>query len=66
MSATNPLALASVSDIKALVSSGTVTHEDAIARVAAVLSRKSLTDVKKNRWTRLHAWLLENSLKVAA
>jgi len=55
---TNPLALASVSDIKALVSTATVTHADAIARVDAVLARKVLTDSKKARWTRLREWLV--------
>lgn len=53
------LALASVSDIKALVSTGTVKHDDAIARVDSVLSRKVLTDGKKARWTRLRDWLVK-------
>ena len=58
MSTTNPLTLASVSDIKALVSAGTVTHSDALVRVDAVLARKVLTDGKKARWTRLREWLV--------
>ena len=58
MSTTNPLTLASVSDIKALVSAGAVTHSDAIMRVDAVLTRKVLTDAKKARWTRLREWLV--------
>ena len=58
MTTNNPLALASASDIKALVSAGTVTHADAIARVNALLSRKTLTDGKKARWTRLREWLV--------
>jgi hypothetical protein len=52
------IALASVSDIKALVSAGSVTHADALVRVDAVLTRKSLTDAKKARWTRLREWLV--------
>jgi len=63
---TNPLALASASDIKALVSTGVVTHADAIARVDAVLTRKSLTDGKKARWTRLREWLIKSQITVAA
>ena len=66
MTTTNPLALASASDIKALVSTGTVTHTDAIARVDAVLTRKSLTDGKKARWTRLREWLIKSQITVAA
>ena len=58
MTTNNPLALASASDIKALVSAGTVTHADAIAWVDALLSRKTLTDGKKARWTRLREWLV--------
>ena len=58
MTTTNPLALASVSDIKALVSAGSVTHADALVRVDAVLARKVLTDGKKARWTRLREWLV--------
>jgi len=53
------LALASVSDIKALVSTGTVKHDDAMSRVDSVLSRKVLTDGKKARWTRLREWLVK-------
>ena len=52
------LALASVSDIKTLVSTGAVKHADAIARVDGVLARKSLADGKKARWTRLREWLV--------
>ena len=52
------LALASVSDIKTLVSTGVVKHVDAIARVDGVLARKSLADGKKARWTRLREWLV--------
>ena len=58
MTNANPLALASVSDIKTLVSTGVSTHADAIARVDVVLARKSLTDGKKARWTRLREWLV--------
>jgi hypothetical protein len=58
MSNVNPLVLASVSDIKTLVSTGVVTHADAIIRVDLVLARKSLTDGKKARWTRLREWLV--------
>ena len=66
MTTTNPLALASASDIKALVSTGVVTHADAIARVDAVLARKSLTDGKKARWTRLREWLVSRDMNDAA
>jgi len=52
------LALASVSDIKTLVSTGAVKHADAIVRVDVVLARKSLADGKKARWTRLREWLV--------
>ena len=58
MNTANPLALASVSDIKTLVSTGVSTHADAIARVDVVLAGKSLTDGKKARWTRLREWLV--------
>jgi hypothetical protein len=54
----NPLVLASVSDIKTLVSTGAVKHADAIVRVDLVLARKSLTEGKKARWTRLREWLV--------
>lgn len=57
MTTTNPLALASASDIKALVVACEVSATDALARVDAVLARKSLTDGKKARWTRLREWL---------
>ena len=52
------LSLASVSDIKALVSTGAVKHADAIVRVDGVLSRKVLTEGKKARWVRLREWLV--------
>ena len=38
------LSTASASDIKTLVSTGVATHADAIVRVDAVLTRKTLTD----------------------
>jgi hypothetical protein len=66
MNAANPLALASVSDIKTLVSTGLVTHTDAIARVDAVLARKVLTDGKKARWTRLREWLVREQAQTEA
>ena len=53
------LTLASVSDIKTLVSTGTVKHDDAIVRVDVVLARKSLADGKRARWTRLREWLVK-------
>lgn len=59
MSNANLLALASVNEIKTLVSTGTVNHADAIVRVDAVLTRKSLADGKKARWTRLREWLVK-------
>jgi hypothetical protein len=60
------LALASVSDIKTLVSTGVATHADAIARVDVVLARKSLTDGKKARWTRLREWLVREQAQTEA
>jgi len=51
------LSLASVSDIKTLVSTGTVKHADAIVRVDVVLARK-IADGKRARWTRLREWLV--------
>ena len=66
MTTTNPLALASVSDIKTLVSTGVVKHADAIVRVDLVLARKSLTDGKKARWTRLREWLVSRDMNDAA
>ena len=66
MNTANPLALASVSDIKALVSTATVSHADAIARVDAVLARKVLTDSKKARWTRLREWLVREQAQSEA
>jgi len=50
------LALASVSDIKTLVSTGTVKHADAIVRVDVVLARR-IADGKRARWTRLRVIL---------
>lgn len=64
MNTANPLALASVSDIKALVSTGAVKHADAIARVDGVLARKSLADGKKARWTRLREWLVREQAQL--
>ena len=64
MSNANPLLLASVSDIKVLVSTGMVTHVDAIARVDGVLARKVLTDSKKARWTRLREWLVREQAQL--
>jgi len=58
------LTLASVSDIKTLVSTGAVTPADAIARVDGVLSRKVLTDGKKARWTRLREWLVREQAQL--
>jgi hypothetical protein len=66
MTTTNPLALASASDIKALVSTGVATHADAIVRVDLVLARKSLTDGKKARWTRLREWLVREQAQTEA
>lgn len=66
MSTANPLALASVSDIKALVSAGVVKHADAIVRVDLVLARKSLTEGKKARWTRLREWLVREQAQTEA
>jgi hypothetical protein len=57
MSNANPLALASVSDIKTLVSTGAVAHADAIVRVDVVLSRR-IAEGKRVRWTRLREWLV--------
>jgi hypothetical protein len=50
------LASASVADIKTLVSTGVVTHADAIVRVEVVLSRR-IAEGKRSRWTRLREWL---------
>ncbi len=58
------LTLASVSDIKTLVSTGMVKHADAIVRVDSVLSRKVLTDGKKARWTRLREWLVREQAQL--
>ena len=51
------LAMASVADIKTLVSTGTVKIADAIVRVDVVLARK-IAEGKKARWTRLREWLV--------
>ena len=51
--------LASVKDLKALVSDGSVTHAVALARVDAVLARSTLAPGKKARWTRLREWLVK-------
>jgi len=59
------LSTASASDIKTLVTTGAVTPADAIARVDAVLTRKTLTDGKKARWTRLREWLVDEQIKFA-
>jgi hypothetical protein len=64
MTTANPLTLASASDIKTLVSTGVATHADAIVRVDAVLTRKSLTDGKKARWTRLREWLVREQAQL--
>ena len=58
------LALASVSDIKTLVSTGTVKHADAIVRVDVVLARKSLADGEKARWTRWREWLVREQAQL--
>ena len=44
---------------------GAVTPADAIARVDAVLTRKTLTDGKKARWTRLREWLVDAQIQLA-
>ena len=64
MTTANSLTLASASDIKTLVSTGVATHADAIVRVDAVLTRKSLTDGKKARWTRLREWLVREQAQL--
>ena len=53
------LNLASAKEIKALGETGAVLHSDAIARVDAVLTRKTLSDGKKARWVRLREWLVK-------
>jgi hypothetical protein len=58
------LSLASVSDIKGLVSTGAVDATVALVRVDAVLARKSLSDGKKARWTRLREWLVKEQADV--
>lgn len=57
------LSLASVSDIKTLVSTGTVKHADAIVRVDVVLARK-IADGKRARWTRLREWLVREQAQL--
>ena len=59
MSNIDPLRLASVSEIKDLVTTGTVDTSAALARVDSVLARQTLTDGKKARWTRLREWLVK-------
>ena len=51
------LAMASVVDIKTLVSTGTVKIADAIVRVDVVLARR-IAEGKRARWTRLREWLV--------
>ena len=57
MNTANPLALASVSDIKALVSTGAVKHADALVRIDVVLARR-IAEGKRARWTRLREWIV--------
>ena len=61
MTTANPIALASVNEIKTLVSTGVVDPADALVRVDSVLTRQSLTDGKKARWTRLREWLVNSA-----
>lgn len=63
MTNANSLTLASVKEVKALVSAGAATHADAIVRVDAVLTRNGLADGKRARWTRLREWLLSEQTK---
>lgn len=65
MSTANLLALASAKDIKTLVSTGSVTYADALARVDTVLTRKSLSEGKKARWARLRQWLVQTGTAVS-
>jgi hypothetical protein len=58
------LSTASVADIKTMVSTGKVDTTLAIERVDAVLSRKTLTDSKRSRWTRLREWLVKQQAEV--
>ena len=58
------LSLASVSDIKAMVETGKVDPTLAIERVDSVLARKTLTEGKKRRWTRLREWLVKEQAAV--
>jgi len=64
MTTANPIALASVNEIKTLVSTGVVDPADALVRVDSVLARQSLTDGKKARWTRLREWLVKEQSTV--
>jgi len=66
MTVANPLALASASDIKALVDACEVSASDAIVRVDSVLARASLTAGKRARWTRLRDWLVTRDMNDAA
>lgn len=63
---TNPIFLssASASDIKTMVETGKVDPTLAIERVDSVLARKTLTDGKKRRWTRLREWLVSQQADV--
>lgn len=63
---TNPIFLstASASDIKMMVETGKVDPTLAIERVDSVLARKSLTEGKKRRWTRLREWLVKEQAAV--
>ena len=65
---TNPIFLstASANDIKTMVSTGKVDPTLAIERVDAVLGRKSLSDSKRSRWTRLREWLVKEQSDVVS
>ena len=53
------LNLASAKEIKALVETVALAHSDALARVDAVLARKTLGDGQAARWLRLREWLVK-------
>ena len=53
------LNLSSAKEIKLLVETGAIAHSDALARVDAVLARKTLGDGKGARWLRLREWLVK-------
>jgi hypothetical protein len=57
---------AEIATVKALVVACEVSATDALVRVDAVLARKSLTDGKKARWTRLREWLVSRDMNDAA